>query len=130
LLGARIQGIDPDYCITVPPGFDDSDDVLLLRPVTPLPAPRKTGDAWHAMICPLVAPPDAELLDALREGAVTWLETEPAKNNFPALPVRGDETVLVALSPTPVLLPPRVAACLGAAPQTLNLRPTARSPLR
>jgi len=26
LLPARMQGMDPGYCIDVPPGFDDSDD--------------------------------------------------------------------------------------------------------
>jgi len=108
----------------------DASDVLLLRPVTAWPLSAEAVRSWHAMVCPLASAPEPDLLDALRAGPFTWLETEPAENNFPRLPVRSGETVLVALSPTAIALPPALAARLAGPPQVLNLLPTPRSPLR
>ncbi len=106
----------------------DSDDVLLLRPLTAWPTQRSAG-LWHALVCPLAAPADDVLRSALRQQPGTWLETEPAENDFPRLPVRPGSWVL-GLAPAPLPIPPALQARLATAPRRLQLLPTARSRLR
>jgi NIPSNAP len=108
----------------------DSDDVLLLRPVTPLPQSGAGSRPWLATVCLLRHAPDAALLAALRASGACWLQTEPAANNFPRLPVREGENALVALTREPPTLPLPLQHLLCAPPQRLQLLPTARSPLR
>lgn len=125
----------------------DSDDVLLLRACPGLPAPTLVQRvdpprSWRAVVLPLANPADealrlwigAQWLPALRQiGArdAAFFETEPAENNFPRLPVRTDGPVLVLLAawvgdaPVPGL--DALAPWLRAAPQVLDLQPTARS---
>jgi hypothetical protein len=99
----------------------DSDDVLLLRPVPgrdfPLPAARPhdvgAGEApesrYVTSILSLIEPLDIETLQRVSDrlcesveqagGApVAVLETEPARNDYEALPVREGEHVLVHVS--------------------------------
>jgi hypothetical protein len=89
----------------------DSDDVLLLRLVEgsfPLRAARYFVTVYSAE-------------EALRVPALTLLETEPAENNYPALPVRTGERVIVAITSEETVLPnARVQ-------QRLRLEPTAHS---
>jgi hypothetical protein len=111
----------------------DSDNVLLLRPVTarsgfPDGARRPAGSAPAAPSCILVticygAAPfgpelagffDREIRPVLTEtgGApLAWLQTEHAENTFPALPVREGENVLAWLARFPG--PDRLADHLG-----------------
>jgi len=107
----------------------DSDDVLLLRPLTALPQPQEAG-RWQALIAPLTEAPDAALIAALRAHGGCWFETEPAENNYPRLPVRRGETVVVGLAPGAVVLPPALQSRLAAPVRILKLNPTRRSPLR
>jgi len=89
----------------------DSDDVLLLRLVPPFAFPATLpGPALHVTVFDPAARVDAPL---------TLLETEPAENTFPALPVRKSN-VKVALSVDPVV---------GDALQRMRLEPTRRSKL-
>ena len=69
------------------------------------------------------------LIAALRSSGATWLETEPAENNFPRLPVRSGETVVVGLSRLPLALPALLTERLDGAVQHLHLAPTGRSSL-
>ncbi|MFY9510746.1 MAG: hypothetical protein WAQ05_07215 [Rubrivivax sp.] len=82
----------------------DSDDVLL-RPLTPWPEPGSTrGDCR--------------------------LETEPAENKPPRLPVRSGETVVVGLERQPLQLPPLRLQRLAGACRTAAMRafdPASRS---
>jgi hypothetical protein len=105
----------------------DSDDVLLLRPLTAWP--EATAGLWFATVCLLHEAPDNALRDTLRGAGGCWLETEPAENNFPRLPVRS-EWAVVALSPQPAVLPEALLRRLRTPPQVLHLQPTSRSPLR
>ena len=138
----------------------DSDDVLLLRPAwqgsalpkpsqpraergaTPLPPGLLRATVFH-----LKAPAGQELLDLARgplshalraAGAreLAWYVTEAAPNNFPGLPVREGEHVLVSLAlfynasaalsqDFAIALQPWLAKPT----QTLRLAPTARSAL-
>jgi hypothetical protein len=109
----------------------DSDDVLLLRPVTPWPsAPAASPDGhWHALVCALHEPADDRLRAALRAEPGIWLDSEPVENDFPRLPVRGGSWVL-GLAPTPPELPPALLARLSQPAERLSLIPTARSQLR
>ncbi|PRY57365.1 NIPSNAP family protein [Glycomyces artemisiae] len=104
----------------------DSDDVLLLRPAYPgagFPAP---GGAEAGRFTAAVHRNEPGLADRCRRriGPLACLETEPAENTFPALPVRTGEDVLVwfAAGDTAHDLPEPV--------QTLRLEPTAGSRLR
>ncbi len=150
----------------------DFDDVLLLRPTSPataFAAPRaprapvgstdRPRSLVTATVLRLAAPAGAavlelvaERLDPLLEHAgaarLALLQTEPAANTFPALPVREGEHVLVRFarfddpaahaghrralerSPSWAALGRRLAAHLLAPPQELRLEPTARSLLR
>lgn len=136
----------------------DSDDVLLLRPVNersgfPAPAAVRpaagSGRAWPSRVLVTIYQRDqpsgqalADFFDrqvrpALIEAGATplaCLQTEPAENTFPALPVRTGENVFVWLARFPgqahlddYLRQPGSSA---GAPQRLRLAPTARSLLR
>src|SRR3954471_19556924 len=82
----------------------DSDDVLLLRPRRPgvdFPAlrPERSSTMVVATICP--RPLEAEVAPIMIEAGgrpLATLETEPAENDYPALPVRTGENVVVWLS--------------------------------
>jgi hypothetical protein len=150
----------------------DSDNVLLLRPVTrgggfpALPARPAVGSPVPATLIagtvfPLPSAGDEqEFLDFLHDHvdplleqpgrrSLTELRTEPAVNNFPALPVRSGEHVVVRFSAfdspddhasyqhrlrdLPLWrekVRPELDARLAGPPQRLRLRPTARSRLR
>ena len=106
----------------------DSDDVLLLREVVPVPRlDRRTGQAdsvLHATIWYWDGP-FAEPVDAA--DALAVLRTEYAENNFPRLPVREAEHALVWLTRSPLAaeVPQRVVKT-----EHLRLAPTSRSALR
>ncbi|MED5618791.1 NIPSNAP family protein [Ideonella sp. BN130291] len=131
----------------------DSDDVLLLRPVRvgrglgPQAGTGSGAGVVLATVCPLRAPADDALVDCFDRTIAPGLAgagaellaccaTESAPNNFPRLPVREGEPVLVwftrlsdpALHAAPTL-PDEFLARLSAAPQVLRLSPTERSPL-
>lgn len=99
----------------------DSDNVLLLRPAWPGAgfdldirgragvSAAAPGGLLDASIFYLKEPASSALMKFCREtvqtilveeGArrIAWYVTEPGPNNFPALPVREDEMVLVALA--------------------------------
>ncbi|GAA2061148.1 NIPSNAP family protein [Streptomyces albiaxialis] len=122
----------------------DSDDVLLLRPVTgdlaregARPSGDGEGDGDGVIGLTVNGFRDAEELDthvraftprtgAPRTGTppLATLRTEPAANSYPRLPVREGEHVFVRLARYP-----DEAACRAHGP-TLVLAPTARSALR
>jgi hypothetical protein len=113
----------------------DSDDVLLVRPRSPVlgsPArrPEQSSTMVVAIICP--RPLEAELAPMVTGTGgrpLATLETEPAENDYPALPVRTGEDVVVWLTsfdrPEEFLL-----RRLPAQVQQLRLAPTARSQMR
>jgi hypothetical protein len=137
----------------------DSDDVLLLRPAwegAALPAPLQPRAArgatalpagvQHALVLHLKAPAGPELLSACRAApaagarVLAWYASEAAPNNFPRLPVREGEPVLLGLA----LFDDAAAAAgegwardikarlqpwLARPTQHLRLAPTARSAL-
>lgn len=137
----------------------DSDDVRLLRPAwegAGLPEPSGERAAHgaagpargrvQARVLPLPAAPVAELLalcrgpvsQCLREAGaqvVAWYATEDAPNNFPRLPVREGEPVLVALAlfdgdcAWPAAADALLQPWLAAPAQALRLSPTTRSTL-
>jgi quinol monooxygenase YgiN len=151
----------------------DSDDVLLLRPATarsgfPAPAAARPPSG-HAVLppsrvlatlCYRDRPVDEAFVDVFdrqvrpvlaETGAapLACLQTEPAQNTFPALPVRTGENVFVwfATFPSQAHLDehlrklersehwrgqvlPKLSAMLTGAPQRLRLAPTARSLVR
>lgn len=142
----------------------DSDDVLLLRPVGPgLPAGDRSGPAGlvTATVYPVAdEPAEQDLLDFLRAEAdpvlaaagrrpVAELRTRTMVNDYPALPVREGEHVVVRLArhdgeaghrayEAGLDRRPRWRAeargallrRLTGPPQHLRLRPTPRSALR
>jgi quinol monooxygenase YgiN len=139
----------------------DSDDVLLLRPVTArsgfpapqaarLPAGRAVAGTARILVTIYYRdrPFDQAFADffdrqarpALIEAGVTplaCLQTEPAENTFPALPVRTGENVFVWLARFPSqahlddhLRRNPVLSSLPDLTQQLRLAPTARSLLR
>jgi hypothetical protein len=150
----------------------DSDDVLLLRPTgvddgvpdrTRPSGPGPGGDGacpvLTATIHLLREPVDAgflrwyaaevePLLDDVGSRRLALLETEPAANTFPRLPVREGEFAVVRLarfpdeatltaahrrveqSPGWSAIQTRLRTHLVAAPRTLRLQPTPRSSLR
>ena len=151
---------------TANPTMLDSDNVLLLRPAWAGAALRTAGgraaaDAvalprglLHAFVLPLHEPggpalqafcrgPLSEALRAAGAQPLGWYATEPAPNNFPRLPVREGEQVLVGLamfddaaghaafaaSVWPRDIAPALAPWLAGAVQALRLAPTARSAL-
>ncbi len=151
----------------------DSSDVLLLRPVetgagflladTRRPPPGASERPSSLVVATLyfrAAPVDAAflrfftqqvqpLLSAAGAPSVALLQSEPAPNSFPALPVREGEHVLVSFarfasradyeahraqlsrsSPWTQRVLPALRRQLKAAPQVLELQPTPRSQLR
>jgi NIPSNAP len=109
----------------------DSDDVLLLRPITPWPLIQAASPSghWHLLVCALREPADDALRAALRGLPGIWLDSEPSENDFPRLPVRSGSWLL-GLAPTPPGLPPALQACLYQPAERLALTPTPRSHLR
>jgi hypothetical protein len=134
----------------------DSDNVLLLRPAwegagfptgggrAPVGATATPRGMVVACICYFAELVTADIVGAFRDAvrasggdAIAVLASEPAPNNFPRLPVREGENVLVWLSlvpdirPAPALQLPRDLERLFAKPpEYLRLLPTARSRLR
>jgi hypothetical protein len=142
----------------------DSDDVLLLRPawsgagLAHDPA-RRAGHAAGAVppglvdvtVFSLNAEADSTLLDFCREHTTSalhrgcaraqgWYVTEPGPNNFPRLPVREGESVLVGAAVfedrsayQTVLegwrrdIMPTLSQWLNKPPHSMTLTPTARS---
>lgn len=109
----------------------DSDNVLLLRPITRWPAKHEVSveGHWHALICPLQGPLDEPTRAALREQPGLWLDSEPSENNFPRLPVRSGSWVL-GLDITPPDVAPALQARLAGTTERLTLAPTTRSRMR
>jgi hypothetical protein len=143
-------------------------NVLLLRPAwagsgvaleQPRPTPGTAGSApglLDVTIFPLLEPASPRLLEhaqgamseVLRAGGarmLAWYVTEPSANDFPRLPVREDEPVLVglALFDDPVTYEafansgrwqheagPQLQPFLAGIPESHRLVPTARSALR
>ncbi|GIE91458.1 NIPSNAP family protein [Actinoplanes regularis] len=105
----------------------DSDDVLLLREIVPVPVlDRGAADpetVLHATIWYWAAPSPASVPDS--NEALAVLRTEYAENDFPRLPVR-DEHALVWLSRSPLQtdVPAEVLKV-----ESLRLSPTRRSTL-
>jgi hypothetical protein len=150
----------------------DSDNVLLLRPAgadagfaqptaprAPVGAAARPGSRVLATIYYFDAPVDdtfrqffdRDLTPALAQAGlppIARLETEPAENTFPRLPVRTGEHVFVwfarfhdaaalesaqarlAASPAWTALQPKLEKALKSPPERLVLEPTARSRLR
>ncbi|GIJ43261.1 NIPSNAP family containing protein [Virgisporangium aliadipatigenens] len=103
----------------------DSDDVLLLRPLSPahgFPEPAgRDGPAESALLVAVnPSTVDGEFL----------FETEPAENTFPALPVRTGEPVTVSFRRYPTVAAMTEAAAHVQAAELLRLTPTERSALR
>jgi NIPSNAP len=139
----------------------DSDDVLLLRPVTGFAngsSPAGGRSLFTATIWPFTEPVSAGTINVFTEemapllaetGAtpVALLVTEPSRNDFPRLPVREGENVVVSLarfedaaaraahaealerSPRWQELAGTIENRLSGRPQTLLLAPAARSRL-
>lgn len=135
----------------------DVSDVLLLRPLKPLPVGKRPGDESATGLVEIAVYPfdpkiDAEAIaqadrdfEAAGANAVATYVTESSPNNFPALPVRENENVLVriatfssvaahdahraalARSPQWQALTQRLRAKLKSDPQILRLAPTKRS---
>ncbi|SFB22532.1 NIPSNAP protein [Amycolatopsis marina] len=150
----------------------DSDDVLLLRPLgdgsgfaeltarPPVGTAKLPDSVVLATVYQLPGPVDAgfrgfferrvaPVMSASGAVPVAAFETEPAENNFPALPVRTGENVLVWFAVLPgeeahrahlaklesssdwtAEVLPELIRSLAVAPQQLLLAPTARSVLR
>lgn len=116
----------------------DSDDVLLLRPVLPLPRaarPARTAALAAAVIPSQGSPMDAALaaFEAVGARPLAAFETEASPNNFPRLPVREGVAVLVVLALPPAADPDAtrlqqvLRARLPRGTQVLRLASTARS---
>jgi hypothetical protein len=79
----------------------DSDDVLLLRLVEGFAFPVAAAlSRYFITVYSFDVPIDEALIARVRREvpALTLLQTEPAENNYPALPVRTGEHVIVALT--------------------------------
>ena len=128
----------------------DSDDVLLLRPAwhgagLAHDPGRRTGHAGGMVDITVFSLNDAaspEMLDFCRarmtsalqrEGALAqgWYVTEGSPNNFPRLPVREGENVLVVVAvfkePVQRDVMPALSQWLDKPPHSMRLAPTARS---
>ncbi|SDS65531.1 NIPSNAP family protein [Actinoplanes derwentensis] len=106
----------------------DSDDVLLLRAITA--PPQRSRDTIQGGLLYVTAwfrdhRFDPEFADRV-PGAVAAFTTEYAVNDFPALPIREGEHVLVWITRDPV----DVTAPDGVRVERLRLSPTSRSALR
>ncbi|GIE81878.1 NIPSNAP family containing protein [Actinoplanes philippinensis] len=110
----------------------DSDDVLLLREIVPVPRTAGDGSPLTATIWFRDHPFDAGFTDwfaARATGAVAVLSTEYAANDFPALPVREGEHAFVWLARHDDTIEPPSRFAVTATDR-LHLSPTARSALR
>ncbi|MGH6870145.1 MAG: NIPSNAP family protein [Rhizomicrobium sp.] len=107
----------------------DSDNVLLLKPGRgfdlPARGPARPAAPLFAHICQSDETFAARFAATLapRLDPLAWFVSEHAKNTFPALPVRENETVLAWFARAE---PPDI----GRPVETLRLEPTARSRLR
>ena len=148
----------------------DSDDVLLLRPLgcdqglqaalqprRPVGAAAVAGGVFTITLCPLRAPADDALVHAFDQCVHPWWVgvggdllacwvSEPARNNFPRLPVRENEPHLAwitrfddevaqlrhaaLLQASGCLERPEWRAFLSGEATQLRLAPTPRSALR
>jgi hypothetical protein len=105
----------------------DSDDVLLLRLVEGSAFPAGAAlSRYFITVYSFDAPVDEELIARVRGEvpALTLLQTEPAENNFPRLPVRTGEHVIVALTAED-----RYADVAGSRVQHMRVKATSRSRL-
>jgi hypothetical protein len=102
----------------------DSDDVLLLRPLTALPRPHHGRGPWTITIGLRQQAPDPALLGLLRASGDCWLETEPARQ-----PVREGVHALVAITREPPVLPADLLSRQVQPLLRLHLLPTACSAL-
>lgn len=103
----------------------DSDDVLLLRPLTPFRTAKRGPVALTVAL--LDAPPPTDQLPE-GEGMIAVLVTAGVPNLFPGLPVR-DEHAMVWLQAgeEPAPAPRAIVPGLLAEPQTSRLMPTSAS---
>jgi hypothetical protein len=72
-LRARIQGMDPDYCIIVPPGFDDSDDEAQVHPMARRLFPGRTPAEVFGKAQQWVGEHDVTIVDV----SWNWAHDEP-----------------------------------------------------
>jgi hypothetical protein len=120
----------------------DSDNVLLLRPVSPtsgldVPAERGTGGTGvvYAAICSFDAPIAADVVDqfadylAAQDALLGVYVTEPSPNNYPALPVRAEHVLVWFAGASLTPLPEHLERQLSRPPEVLRLAPTSRSRL-
>jgi len=128
----------------------DSDDVLLLRPAwhgaglahDPARRAGRAGGFVDVTVFTLNDAAGPALLDVCRErmtsvlqrdGALAqgWYVTEPSPNNFPRLPVREGEHVLVSVAvfkePIERNVTPALSQWLKQPPHSMKLAPTVRS---
>jgi signal recognition particle subunit SEC65 len=98
----------------------DSDDVLLLRHVDG--AYDFDGGTYALMVYSFDAVDDA-LVDAVRDSVrpLVLLRTEESENNYPRLPVRQGEQVIVAIARERQELPAELRSKMNRAPQVLRL---------
>jgi NIPSNAP len=114
----------------------DSDNVLLLRPVGESAPPGGGGTGVvTATVYPFREPVAPETVRALanndRASPAMLLVTEPSENDFPSLPVREGENVVVTIDGDDAAARDLSAfdGLLAGPPQTLHLAPGARSRL-
>jgi hypothetical protein len=107
----------------------DVDDVLLLRPLTPVSFPDPS-DSERPVRAAIAHVRDGDIRDEVADGLLTagsaadWVAsfvTLHAENTFPALPIREEADVVVVLAAGDVVL---------AGDHRLRLEPTARSRVR
>lgn len=99
----------------------DSDDVLLLRLVEGSSFPIGAAlSRYYVTVYSFDGP-----VENVRIPALTLLETETAENDYPALPVRTGENVIVAITAENGVAIPNARV-----QQRLRLQPTPRSRLR
>ena len=107
----------------------DVDDVLLLRPLTPVSFPERSGSE-RPVRATIAHVRDGDVRDEVADGLLAagrdadWVAsfmTLRAENTFPALPIREDADVVVVLT----------AGCdVHAGDEQLRLEPTERSRIR
>jgi quinol monooxygenase YgiN len=124
----------------------DSDDVLLLRladprytfPIPSSPRPPfgsidRPSSRFGVTVYSFEAPIDSEHIEAVLRiiKPLTILQTEPAENTYPALPVRLGENVIVTLTMGEGAIDDAsLSQYLKCPPQRLRLEPTVRSLLQ
>jgi len=112
-------------CVAMAPGFG--------FPRTP---ESSAAGVVTVTVYPLAAPPSEAVARAFRTSllpAVALLATEPARNEYPRLPVREGEQVVVRVAAGgdgPARLDPALTGALAGPAQHLRLAPTPRSRLR